>query len=186
MRPILFLTIACSAVLASGQAARPDDAKTAEAASQAALQAFNFRRELVAEIVQDQITPAEAFTRLQSQDLPAGFDFGPEAGLAIAATDIGQTLIASGRPVDAELFFKEAEESFGAAIAKTKDADARGKAGLLEQRAFIRANFLNKTPAADEDLAAAIKLQPDDKRLQRKRESLPAAKAARKQDQPKG
>jgi len=185
MRLHTFLLVACSATLSFGQVTQEPAGKT-PATVTAFTQAIDLRRELVAAIIAGKQTPAQAFSLLQTAKLPAGYDFGPDAGLAIAAADIGQRLIASGKSAEAEMFFNEAEKSLGTAIEKTKDTDAKGKAELFEQRAFLRATFLNKAPGADADLAEAVKLQPEDKRLQQKRDLLPAAKTGRKSDQPKG
>jgi hypothetical protein len=90
---------------------------------------------------------------------------------------VGQRLLAADKATEAEDFFLAAEKSLLLAIGKTKDKDAQEKALYLQQLAFIRANFLNQTETALDDLEAAIKLQPDDEYLKTRKVNLARDKA---------
>lgn len=146
------------------------------------LAAHEFRSELVADILAGRAKPQAALGKLRGRSNAMGLQFESQADFALAAMDIGHRLIAAGKPEEAELFFIEAEKSLGQAIDKLSNDDAKTKAMLLEQRAFIRTEFLNKSPEADVDLEKAATLQPEEKRLQRKRDLLPAGKTGRKDD----
>ncbi len=171
---IVILALTAPALRAQQKAEEPPPA------AREMLAAHEFRGELVADILAERAKPQAILDKLRGRSNAMGLQFEPQTDFALAAMDIGHRLIALGKAGEAEPFFVEAEKSLGEAIGKLTDENAKSKAMLLEQRAFIRTEFLNKSPEADADLEKAAALQPEEKRLQRKRELLPAAKTGRK------
>jgi hypothetical protein len=148
--------------------------------------AFKLRTELAQSVATGAQSPKEIIHKLSTRKNLMGLQFPSDTDQALAAMDLGQRLLSLKRPAEAEIFFAEAERLFGVSISKTEDSAVSEKTQLFEQRAYVRANFLNKTPEADNDLVEAIKLSPNELRLQRKREDIPAQKAQRKQENLKG
>jgi hypothetical protein len=134
--------------------------------------AVKLRADTAVAVANGNETAAAAINRLKAVDSPSGLKTDHDADFAFAAMDVGQRLVATRKVAEAEMFFQEAEKSLAIVVAKTPDADAANKAMLLQNLAFIRGNYLNKAVQARADIEAAIKLQPDDKNLQRFRDSL--------------
>jgi hypothetical protein len=116
--------------------------------------------------------PDSIIVRLKAHPSPSGLGIVHDADFAIAAIDIGQRLIAKGKYAEAEKFFQEAEAALVGLVAKTSDESARDKAMFLQHLALIRAEYLNKRVQAKEDIASAIRLQPDEKYFQGFRDYL--------------
>lgn len=150
----------------------------ADSKFQMMLDALQFREDMSARVAGQDETPQAAITRIREHASPNGIKIGPEADFALAAGDVGQRLIAKRDPAKAELFFIEAEKALNVAIEKTPDADASRKAMLLQERARLRGNYLNKRPGARADLDEAIRLQPENELLRHKRETLPRESSA--------
>ncbi len=131
--------------------------------------------------------PAEvALARLRTLALPAESQGDTETDFTHAAIDVGQRLHAGGKREDAGHFFRAAEDALTSVLDRTADDSGVAKADalvaarvqLLANRAFIRAQFLQKIPEAIADLDAAQKLAPDDRYLQDLRRVLLNDKAA--------
>lgn len=134
--------------------------------------AMKLREELVRDVTEKKETPEASLAKLKTQRLFSGLKVDQDADFALAAIDVGQRLLATGRPEAAEKFFLEAEKSLTVVIRITPDRSAAEKSLLLQQRAMIRSNFLNQKAKAKEDLDAAVALQPEDKLLGRRRDQL--------------
>lgn len=125
-------------------------------------------RASLASEVEDSVESAQkALKELQTLKNPTGLPVGKDAGLGMAATDIGHHLLAAGKPTAAEVFFQAAEVSLSRAVEDTADEQAKEKAQYLQSLAQIRGNYLGKQKEAQEGMAAAAELQPDDEHLQR-------------------
>ncbi|MBP9913686.1 MAG: hypothetical protein KBF26_09795 [Opitutaceae bacterium] len=109
-------------------------------------------------------TAEVALTRLRQTKSPSGLPLSADAGFAYAAIDVGHRLLLR-HPAEAELFFRAAETALDEEVKRTDDAKAKDKAQHLQKLAMIRGNYLNKTEQAQADMAAAVKLQPEDKYL---------------------
>ena len=140
-------------------------------------EAITLRQDLTAAILKGDERPATAMARLRGHASPSGLKVDREADFALAAIDVGQRLLCVGKGTEAEQFFLAAEKSLILAIGNTKDKEAQEKALYLQQLAFIRANFLNETEAAFDDLESAIQLQPDDKQLRDMKQNFARDKA---------
>lgn len=158
------------------QAKQPEPAQLAQEMQAA----HEFRSALTDGIVAGKHTPQAALELLRGRRNAMGLGHEASADLAFALSDVAQRLLAKGQPEKAELFFKEADQALGQAINRLPDAQAETKAMLLEQRAHIRAEYLNRAQEADADLEKASELQPEDQRVKRKRELLAPAKTGRK------
>lgn len=121
---------------------------------------------------------AHALDRLKAHGKAAGFKLEEEADFAVAALDVGRRLLGARKPAEAETFFRAAEASLDLIIKRTPDRAARDKAQYLEIRSIIRTNYLNKLAEGKADLQDALKLVPDDKRLQQMRNLIPADPAS--------
>jgi hypothetical protein len=171
---LVLLSESCPAAETQDRAAEP---------SLASLQAaVDYRAALSAALATGERKPADALKELHTRSNIMGQSLPEEQDRSAALLDVGHRLLASGQPETAEAFFVAAETSLGAAIAELPDEEAVVKAQLLAQRAFVRDSYLNKAAEADADLEQAIKLQPEDKRLRRKRDLLAPQKTGRKAD----
>jgi hypothetical protein len=170
---VLFLiSPSCPATDAQGRAAEP--------ASLASLQAaVDYRAALAAALAAGERKPVDALNELRGRSDLMGLGLPEAQDRSAALLDVGHRLLASGHPEAAEPFFIAAENALGEAIAQLSVDEAAVKAQLLAQRAFVRDNYLNMPGEAAADLEAAVKLQPDDQRLRRKRDTLPPAKTGR-------
>ena len=140
----------------------------AESAPGADLLAASQNRASLASQVEDTDESAQkALEELASMKNPSGLPVGKDASMGFAATDIGHRLLAAGKPTAAEVFFQAAENSLSNAVERTPDDLASEKSSYLQNLARIRGNYLGKHREAQEDMAAAAALQPDDERLQR-------------------
>jgi hypothetical protein len=134
--------------------------------------ACQMRADMVAGIVKGTEKPDAALARLKRLSSPMGFSIDPEAELGYAAIDIGHRLLSAGKPVEAEIFFKAAEQPLAAAVKKTPETQPRDKAQFLQQLALIRGRYLNNAVQAKADIEQAIVLQPKDEGLQQNRAQL--------------
>lgn len=181
----LLVALALAGALFAQSKSAPDAATAAMARTME--DGLKFRGDLVAGIVAGKETPAAALARLRNQKAPGGLNnIDPAADLGIAAIDIGQRLIAAGKPDEAGKFFTEAEKSLDGVVRKTPDASAQDKALYLRKLAHIRGRYLNKVAEAKTDIEQAIALQPEDKGLQRVKEDLAQENAEHFKDKPKG
>ena len=146
--------------------------------------ALKLRGDMAAGVAAGTETPADAVIRLQAQTSPTGLKLDADADFAYAAVDIGQRLIASGKPAKAEAFFQAAEISLNSVIARTADTAVHEKVQYLQARATIRANYLKKQTDGRADLDAALQLVPGDKHLQQLRRLIPADPASTFQNHP--
>jgi hypothetical protein len=144
--------------------------------------AANFRAALAKALADGTLKPADALQQLAAKADAMGLGLPAAQDRAAALLDVGHRLLAAGHPQEAEAFFSAAEISLSAAIELLADDNAAVKAQLLAQRAFVRERYLNQAAGAEADLERAVTLQPEDRRLQRKRDQLPPAKAGRKAD----
>jgi len=135
-------------------------------------EARQFRAALAAEVSARSVTPEEAMERLRTAPTRSGLSLDAEADFATAALDIGQRLVASGHPSQAEPFFRAAEESLAAAVQRMAGSAAREKSMLLQQLAVVREKFLGKRTEAKAALDEAAALDPGNRDLQRKRDEL--------------
>jgi hypothetical protein len=148
--------------------------------------AIQFREKLAADVASGTEKPAAAWQRLVAHKNAMGLGLSDESDLALAATDVGQRLVAAGKPEAAELFFRGVEESVDTSLQRKPGAGAREKADWLAQRAWVRAKYLNKVTEADADLAEAVHLQPDDARLKKRRDQLSTERNRRGDKEQKG
>jgi hypothetical protein len=140
-------------------------------------EAAAFRREMAASVITGKETPRDAVARLREENRPSGLKIDGDADIALSAIDIGQRLIAAGKPAEAEIFFRDAEKSLDLAMAKSRDGANEDKALFLKKLSLIRGNYLGKVTQAVADLDQAIALQPEDKDLVRSKEALVSARA---------
>lgn len=129
---------------------------------------------------------APVIARLKAQGSPSGLKIDKEADFAFAAIDVGQRLIAAGKPAEAEEFFLEAEKSLDKAVKKTADAQTHDKAMFLEKLSMIRGLYLNKADQATADIDQAIALQPEDGNLKKSKDRLERDRGDRFKDKLKG
>jgi hypothetical protein len=160
------------------QGASSASAATATDNSSAMADALQRRTDLVNYVLSGQHPAEDALQQLHAIPSPTGMQLDADADFAFAAIDVGRRLIALHKPVEAEAFFQAAEISLDAVIDRTPDTSLKDKVQYLEARANIRAEFLNKLTDARSDFDAALKLSPDDKRLQQLSRLLPADPAA--------
>lgn len=131
------------------------------------------RAELAHRIITGMDKPETVAERLKSERSPVGLDLDVRTERGLAAVDIGHRLVAAGRPEAGEVLFKAAEEAFGEALAALPERDSGGqKALLFEKRGQIRAEFLGKIDSAKTDFDEALRLRPDDRRLQSLRDTV--------------
>lgn len=140
------------------------DTKNADQPFQSMLQANAFRGQIASDVAAGKQTPVEAIKQLRSIRSPSGLNLAADADLGLAAIDIGQRLLLR-YPAEAEEFFRAAEAALDEEVKRTDDAKAKDKAQYLQKLAMIRGNYLNKPAQARADMAAAIKLQPEDEYL---------------------
>jgi len=157
----LFLTSSLNAQEKNGSG----DAEAIPGAS--LLVAIHERVAIANEITDDLESAEKALEQLRSLKFPSGLPVGKEAGMGFAATDIGHRLLAAGKPIAAEIFFRAAENSLSNAVESTSDELASEKSSYLQNLAHIRSNYLGKHKEAQEDMADAAALLPDNERLQR-------------------
>jgi hypothetical protein len=131
-------------------------------------------------------TSAAAVTRLKAQAAASGLQIDSAADFAYAAIDVGQRLLAAGKPAAAEGFFQAAEQSLDGLVKRTADTQAKDKAQYLRKLSFIRGNYLNNAAQAKLDIEQALALQPNDKGLQRARQALANSHAPITAMNPKG
>ena len=146
--------------------------------------ALKFRTDMAASVGSGAEASDAAVIRLKAQTAPSGLQIDPDADFAIAAVDIGQRLIAAGKPAGAAAFFQEAEKSLTLMIQKTPDKSALEKAQYFSMRANIRAQFLNEPAAAKTDIDAAISLQPNNAYFTQLRAVLASSRAEFFKDPP--
>lgn len=142
-----------------------------------------YREELVQILLRDTEQPAAMLLRLSGEQNLMGLQFPPDQDFVLAVKDIGLRLLSLERSDLAQPFFFASEQALTRMIEQTPDSAKQAKAGLFEQRAFLRDRFLNRTKGAGEDLDRALKLLPDDKGLQAKRDQLSWDKTGRRQSQ---
>ena len=147
---------------------------------------LTLRTDAAAAILKGSEKSAAAITRLKAHSSPSGLKIDKEADFAFAAIDVGQRLIAAGKPAEAEEFFLEAEKSLDKAVKKTADTEAHDKAMFLAKLAMIRRTYLNKPDQAKTDIEQAIALQPDDGELKKSRERLDQNRGDRFKDKANG
>lgn len=133
-----------------------------------------FRGDMAAGVASGTEAPDVAVVRLKTNASATGLKIDADADFAYAALDIGLRLIASGKPAQAETFFRAAETSLNALIVRTPDSAAGDKVQYLQARAMIRANYLAKQAEGRADLDAALQLALGDKRLLQLRRLIPA------------
>ncbi|HEY4256693.1 MAG TPA: hypothetical protein VGM66_05725 [Candidatus Udaeobacter sp.] len=152
----------------------PENLAEREAAKKAAVffQALHLRETAAAAIMSGTEKPAEVIVQLKANASPSGLSAEANADFGMAALDIGQRLVAQSKLAEADIFFRECEKSFIVASAKVADADARGKAMILQKLALIRSCYLGEPAQAKADIEAAIKLQPSEKYFQNFRNGL--------------
>jgi hypothetical protein len=164
-------------VALSAQVSTTTTRAPAESIERRLADAQQLRSDLAAAVSSGERKPEDALAQLKSSQSPTGLALESDADFAFAAIDIGQRLLASGKPTAAESFFREAEASLGTMIAKSADSGVREKVQYLTKRALIRANYLNKPAQAREDIDAGLRLAPNDKGLLRQGRSLTTDKA---------
>ena len=150
----------------------PADRTAVAAAAKTMTDAMVLRRDAAVAVAQDQEKPEAALTRLRQEPSPSGLKLAAEADFALAALDVGQRLIAAGRPEKAEVFFREAEKSLTKALKATPDAMVNDKVQFLSALALLHARYLNQAAQAKADLDAARKLKPDDRQQEGLRDTL--------------
>lgn len=127
-------------------------------------EALALRRDMAGAVAQGAEKPEAALDRLRKASFPSGLKISADAGFAYAAIDLGHRLLLRN-PAEAELFFRAAEDALDGEVKRTADTEAKDKAQHLQSLAMIRGNYLNKAEQAQADMAAALKLQPEDKYL---------------------
>jgi len=173
----LMCAVSLGVSLAAQVAANAPTNTDQSAALQLMTDALKLRTDLAATVVAGAEPVETSIGRLRSGFSPSGLKIDPDADFAFAAIDVGHRLIAARKPAEAEQFFAEAETAMVSMIQKTPDSAAAEKAMYLQELARIRIRFLNKVVDGKADLAAALKLQPNDKNLQRFRNDLLKDKA---------
>jgi hypothetical protein len=168
-----------------GQYTAPAPGQPAAVAANDTNAPLKLRRELAEALIKGTEKTAGALSRLKACPSASGLKLDSGADFAFAAIDVGQRLIAGGRPTEAEIFFREAEQSLALAVKHTPDTAARDKAMLLRRLSFIRGRYLNQVAQAKADIEQAMALQPDDQGLQVARASLASENADYFRAQPK-
>lgn len=148
--------------------------------------ALKLRSDLASAVVSGDIKPEAAIEQLRAAVSPSDLKIDPDAGFAFAAIDVGQRLVAAGKPIEAEKFFLQAEASLDQLVKRTPDTQAKDKAMFLRKLSLIRGNFLNKRNQAKADIDRALTLQPEDKSLQKARDLLAGASGQELRTNPKG
>lgn len=139
------------------------------------------RADLAQRIITGMDKPETVAERLKSERSPVGLELDVRTERGLAAVDIGHRLVAAGRPEAGEVLFKAAEEAFGEALGALPERDSGGqKALIFEKRAQIRAEFLGKIDSAKADFDEALRLRPDDRRLQNLRDTVLNPRTQRK------
>lgn len=133
---------------------------------------ITLREGMASAIIKGDEKPDKAIARLLAHPSPTGLKIDRDADFGFAAIDVGLRLIAAGKPVEAELFFRAAEKSLDKMVKKTPDTASAEKAQYLGNLALIRASYLNNALQAKSDLDDAKKLRPDDKYLDGLRDTL--------------
>lgn len=172
-RPALRIAGAWLGALVTAGVAPAQGPDTVSADARAMRAALEFRMERAERIRAGQEQPEDSLRQLAAHPSPSGLRAERDAGVAIAAIDIGQRLVAHGSHAAAEPFFQEAERWLDRAVQRTPDKSAALKSMLLQKLALIRSEYLDKLAAARADLDRALALTPDDPFLKRRREQLP-------------
>lgn len=140
--------------------------------------ALKVREDMVDDIRRGNKGSKGALAELKALRSPSGLGREADAEVAFAAADVGRRLVAAEKAEEAEEFFREAEKAFEKLIKVTPDTESVEKARLLAELATIRVRYLNAAAAGKANIDAAIKLQPDDVRLQRVRDRLGSGNGA--------
>lgn len=138
--------------------------------------ALRLRTELANQVYSGTISPEEALRKLRSSTSPSGLKIAAEADFAVAAIDLSTRLAGTGKTEASVLFAKAAEQALDALVKRTPDAQAKDKAGYLQNLAHVRWRFLNQADQAKADIGRAITLQPKDVSLQKTADQLGAPK----------
>jgi hypothetical protein len=157
-----------------------------QADAKAMADAVSLRADIAGRIANGSANPVASVAKLLTTARASGLKIEADADFAFAAVDIGERLIASGKNLGAELFFREAEKALDRLVKKTPDTAPAEKAQYLSALARIRINFLNNPVQAKADLDAALKLRPADKFLGDLRSSLGSEHGDVFKDQPRG
>lgn len=168
---IRFLVAAlCLSALAPlhAQVTQADVKDAAKVMSDAAV----LREDIADSITKGSSLSTDRIAQLKGTANASGLKIDSDADFAFAALDVGQRLIAAGKPAEAEAFFREAEKSLDKIVKKTPDTAANDKVQFLSALALLHARYLNNAAQAKADLDAAIKLKPDDKHLEGLRGTL--------------
>lgn len=134
--------------------------------------ALQLRVDMTTAVIDGTETADVAIIRLAKAKAASGLNIQSGADFALAATDIAHRLFVKERTADALKFFNAAETALTVLVQLTPDTKAAQKADYLQRIAFIRGNYLGQTGQAKLDIDQAISLQPDDKRIQRIKESI--------------
>lgn len=161
----------CSLSLAVS--AQTTDKKPVDGANKM-LEASKFRGDLVKSIIDGEKDADASLERLRQHPKILGVKTDAEADFAVAAVEIGHRLIGSRKDKEAERFFRAADDSLSALIARSGQRKLHDLVQYLQIRASIRANFLNMPNEARADLDEAIKLSPEDKYLVQQRRLITA------------
>ncbi len=125
-----------------------------------------FRRELATGVVRGTVTAAQALQQLSARKTASGLSSLPVSeDQAQAELDIANDLMGRQRPDLAEYFFQAAEQSLVQAVGAAGLLPAKHKVALLKTLAQVRSSYLGKGNQAQDDIAEAARLQPDDKSL---------------------
>jgi len=170
----ILLILATAAQLAAQTTAAKDtqSADSSPTELKVLLDAGKLRDDAASSISTGRETPDAVIKRLQTLDSPTGMKIDHDADLAFAVIGVGQRLIVSGKTVEAEKLFLEAEKRLVLAVKKTPDKAAQTKAQFLSRLSFIRAQYLGELVQAQTDLDQAMLLQPNDKNLQQMKAML--------------
>ncbi len=135
------------------------------------------RADMAAGIIGGKETVSTALVRLKTLSAPAWCQFDPDGDYSSAAIQIGHRLLAAGKSVEAELFFRAAEQSLVSVLARTPDSEPVIKAGYLGNLALIRGRYLGNPVQAVRDVTQALSLLPNDSNLTALRDSIGRDKA---------
>ncbi len=185
MNPRLICSVAAAIALSTASAAQeaiptqvPPAIDAKAVAQDVALmqEALKLRSDMAGAVASGAEKPEAALERLRTASFPGGMKLSADAGFAYAAIDLGQRLVLR-HPAEAEEFFRAAEAALASEVSRTDDAEAKDKAQHLQSLAMIRSNYLNKAEQAQADMAAAVKLRPEDKYLAQFQKTLAARTA---------
>jgi hypothetical protein len=136
------------------------------------------RAGIASSVASGAITPEAGINRLQAMSSATGLSLDADADRGGAAIEVGLRLRVIGKVKEAEKFFLQAETALTAVIERTVAKDAAKKADYLSERAFIRAQFLNRAALAKTDMDMAQQLKPGDRYLESLRIQLSRDKGA--------